>query len=113
MFARQPDKTHSHRQKRIHLDRKSTRLNSSHTVIYTLSLHDALPILLSSMRVGSANFAASQKSEDVSSVFVICDFESRIFKIAIAALIDAPRLIFACSRVSLTRPTAIVKNGSI
>src|SRR5476649_2121249 len=29
-------------------DRKSTRLNSSHTVIYTLSLHDALPILLKS-----------------------------------------------------------------
>src|SRR5947207_910591 len=26
-------------------DRKSTRLNSSHTVIYTPSLHDALPIL--------------------------------------------------------------------
>src|SRR5882672_6486233 len=25
-------------------DRKSTRLNSCHTVIYTLSLHDALPI---------------------------------------------------------------------
>src|SRR5476649_104677 len=29
-------------------DRKSTRLNSSHTVIYTLSLHDALPICLCS-----------------------------------------------------------------
>src|SRR5882672_9054101 len=28
-------------------DRKSTRLNSSHTVIYTLSLHDALPISIS------------------------------------------------------------------
>src|SRR5476649_868215 len=28
------------------LDRKSTRLNSSHTEIYTLSLHDALPICL-------------------------------------------------------------------
>src|SRR5476649_1589560 len=28
-------------------DRKSTRLNSSHTVIYTLSLHDALPICMS------------------------------------------------------------------
>src|SRR5882672_3572173 len=27
-------------------DRKSTRLNSSHTVIYTLSLHDALPIYI-------------------------------------------------------------------
>src|ERR1035437_6373225 len=27
-----------------HIDRKSTRLNSSHTEIYTLSLHDALPI---------------------------------------------------------------------
>src|SRR5438309_1112959 len=26
-------------------DRKSTRLNSSHSSIYTLSLHDALPIL--------------------------------------------------------------------
>src|SRR5260221_674811 len=26
------------------IDRKSTRLNSSHTEIYTLSLHDALPI---------------------------------------------------------------------
>src|SRR5882672_5429154 len=31
-------------------DRKSTRLNSSHTVIYTLSLHDALPILTPSQR---------------------------------------------------------------
>src|SRR5476649_660528 len=29
---------------RLDLDRKSTRLNSSHTEIYTLSLHDALPI---------------------------------------------------------------------
>src|SRR5882672_4754765 len=28
------------------VDRKSTRLNSSHTVIYTLSLHDALPICM-------------------------------------------------------------------
>src|SRR5947207_2043539 len=28
----------------LNQDRKSTRLNSSHTVIYTLSLHDALPI---------------------------------------------------------------------
>src|SRR5882672_7685483 len=27
-------------------DRKSTRLNSTHTEIYTLSLHDALPISL-------------------------------------------------------------------
>src|SRR5476649_1052293 len=31
-------------------DRKSTRLNSSHTVIYTLSLHDALPICSSRLR---------------------------------------------------------------
>src|SRR5882672_7782412 len=36
-------------------DRKSTRLNSSHTVIYTLSLHDALPILLG--RPGGATVA--------------------------------------------------------
>src|ERR1044072_3348858 len=31
-------------------DRKSTRLNSSHTEIYTLSLHDALPISPSNLR---------------------------------------------------------------
>src|SRR5260221_385500 len=34
-------------QQQVHIppaDRKSTRLNSSHTEIYTLSLHDALPI---------------------------------------------------------------------
>src|ERR1044072_6286028 len=30
-------------------DRKSTRLNSSHTDIYTLSLHDALPIYIASV----------------------------------------------------------------
>src|ERR1035437_3250592 len=33
---------------RAKADRKSTRLNSSHTKIYTLSLHDALPILVGS-----------------------------------------------------------------
>src|SRR5437588_206350 len=30
--------------RKVFADRKSTRLNSSHTVIYTLYLHDALPI---------------------------------------------------------------------
>src|ERR1044072_3869815 len=30
----------------LEIDRKSTRLNSSHTDIYTLPLHDALPIFL-------------------------------------------------------------------
>src|SRR5882672_3462673 len=34
------------------IDRKSTRLNSSHTVIYTLSLHDALPISTALMSSG-------------------------------------------------------------
>src|SRR5215218_1782842 len=34
------------------VDRKSTRLNSSHTVIYTLSLHDALPISVGDGGVG-------------------------------------------------------------
>src|SRR5476649_184983 len=36
------------------LDRKSTRLNSSHTVIYTLSLHDALPISFEVRQLGVA-----------------------------------------------------------
>src|SRR5476649_512240 len=35
-------------------DRKSTRLNSSHTEIYTLSLHDALPISRTSFPTPSA-----------------------------------------------------------
>src|SRR5215211_5827238 len=39
-------------------DRKSTRLNSSHTEIYTLSLHDALPI----SAVGTRPSAASKAS---------------------------------------------------
>src|SRR5882672_10727960 len=34
------------------IDRKSTCLNSSHTVIYTLSLHDALPISHRGMKFG-------------------------------------------------------------
>src|SRR5476649_1897039 len=39
------------------LDRKSTRLNSSHTVIYTLSLHDALPIYVIRWVVSGPNQA--------------------------------------------------------
>src|SRR5476649_973346 len=35
-------------------DRKSTRLNSSHTEIYTLSLHDALPIYLNKTNSNAA-----------------------------------------------------------
>src|SRR5476649_1923991 len=38
-------------------DRKSTRLHSSHTVIYTLSLHDALPICFGGM-TGQRHFVA-------------------------------------------------------
>src|SRR5471032_1243558 len=34
-------------------DRKSTRLNSSHIKIYTLSLHDALPICIRMIVTGS------------------------------------------------------------
>src|SRR5476649_2130555 len=65
-------------------DRKSTRLNSSHTVIYTLSLHDALPIWRSPLtgnpgrhgpvrathrlgkphRVGAAPSSISERSEE-------------------------------------------------
>src|SRR5476649_1306964 len=37
----------------VNVDRKSTRLNSSHTEIYTLSLHDALPISRSPMASAS------------------------------------------------------------
>src|SRR3712207_5062669 len=41
-------------------DRKSTRLNSSHANIYTLSLHDALPIYLKYIVVSHENLLAFQ-----------------------------------------------------
>src|SRR4030095_10160921 len=40
----QVDHKHHEHDRLEERDRKSTRLNSSHTEIYTLSLHDALPI---------------------------------------------------------------------
>src|SRR5882672_9415637 len=45
--------------KRSARDRKSTRLNSSHTVIYTLSLHDALPICFTCVLIFSMVFPGS------------------------------------------------------
>src|ERR671927_508184 len=39
-----PSPTSGTKSSQTQVDRKSTRLNSSHTEIYTLSLHDALPI---------------------------------------------------------------------
>src|SRR5476649_1063986 len=47
-------------------DRKSTRLNSSHTVIYTLSLHDALPIFN-----GNKNFILMDLPADVRQLFSV------------------------------------------
>src|SRR5476649_1602615 len=51
----------------LHLsrDRKSTRLNSSHTVIYTLSLHDALPIFNDTLPAGSGQVFTDQNIQDV------------------------------------------------
>src|SRR5882672_3553271 len=43
-------------------DRKSTRLNSSHTEIYTLSLHDALPIWADSRQVSFDNDSVTKTS---------------------------------------------------
>src|SRR6476646_5717617 len=53
------------------LDRKSTRLNSSHTVIYTLSLHDALPIFTlpsQDMVLGLYYISKGKKSTDTEKV---------------------------------------------
>src|SRR5476649_1810599 len=44
------------------LDRKSTRLNSSHTEIYTLSLHDALPIYRDPRPEGGGQRRANHRS---------------------------------------------------
>src|SRR5882672_9416815 len=58
-------------------NRKSTRLNSSHTVIYTLSLHDALPIFheLGTSRMGNdpktSVLNQFQQSHDVKNLLVV------------------------------------------
>src|SRR5579875_1656128 len=46
-------------------DRKSTRLNSSHTVIYTLSLHDALPIYIDPERLRIAELMAHKVAAEL------------------------------------------------
>src|SRR5215204_4088399 len=45
------------------IDRKSTRLNSSHTVIYTLSLHDALPIYEPRQRLREQRLARAGRTD--------------------------------------------------
>src|ERR1044072_5767121 len=64
----------------LHGDRKSTRVNSSHTEIYTLSLHDALPISVVKGRCAMARNAFNHPVRcrtDVSTVRAICDQPSR------------------------------------
>src|SRR5476649_1964634 len=46
------------------IDRKSTRLNSSHTVIYTLSLHDALPIYGVREELAGRSWKSANASDD-------------------------------------------------
>src|SRR5579875_1261306 len=52
-------------------DRKSTRLNSSHTVIYTLSLHDALPILEGHRQPGDVHRSEPGRHRAVRGVAVL------------------------------------------
>src|SRR5476649_2044921 len=56
-------------------DRKSTRLNSSHTEIYTLSLHDALPIL-SRLAIGTVNELEAPEGTAVGAIVVDGTLES-------------------------------------
>src|SRR5260221_415000 len=51
-------------------DRKSTRLNSSHTEIYTLSLHDALPIS-SKRRLVAAPSSFTRSETNCSNVRIV------------------------------------------
>src|SRR5882672_10950807 len=53
-------------------DRKSTRLNSSHTEIYTLSLHDALPIFIETEY--GVKLAIRRFFEDLSTIEAVAEF---------------------------------------
>src|SRR5476649_566136 len=59
-------------------DRKSTRLNSSHTVIYTLSLHDALPICDQPIEIRLAR--AFRHRTKLVTVRVITKTDARVFE---------------------------------
>src|ERR1044072_7853779 len=65
----------------IRKDRKSTRLNSSHTDIYTLSLHDALPILMGYKTLSTAGVGVSSSIimaiEDAVQPFTIAGYPKR------------------------------------
>src|ERR1035437_6273239 len=56
------DKDPSFKARTLRGDRKSTRLNSSHAEIYTLSLHDALPIYEHSAALNVQSICADIKS---------------------------------------------------
>src|SRR5476649_2699822 len=51
-------------------DRKSTRLNSSHTEIYTLSLHDALPIWYGATSTKPPRCTANPSTSSMSAVTI-------------------------------------------
>src|ERR1044072_4421571 len=63
------------------IDRKSTRLNSSHTDIYTLSLHDALPI-----SVKSVNFRSGYGTGDIA-----LEFDAALAKTGLHADLERDR----------------------
>src|SRR5476649_1413932 len=56
-------------------DRKSTRLNSSHTEIYTLSLHDALPIFTHS---NQPEASAAQLQHRIHDIIVTADHRQTV-----------------------------------
>src|SRR6476646_9770723 len=90
-------------------DRKSTRLNSSHTEIYTLSLHDALPILdafleqnrTDALHDAAAHLLIDQQRIDDSSAVVDRPLAEYPDEAGIAVDLDVARLHAICHVVQL------------
>src|ERR1044072_1734777 len=61
------------------LDRESPRLNSSHTDIYTLSLHAALPIYLQAVALARRAFLDGVQEDDAVLVFDGVEVHVRAF----------------------------------
>src|ERR1044072_7853780 len=105
----------------IRKDRKSTRLNSSHTDIYTLSLHDALPILMGYKTLSTAGVGVSSSIimaiEDAVQPFTIAGYPkpvAHVINLSLGNTLNDPDYptSVACDNATLAGTTVVAAAGN-